>query len=619
MHVHLLRLPTKSLMVTLASSCISLSAFAADLYVSNCTAPSQICGNDSFAGTPTAPLKTIQRAANLAKEGTTVHVAPGTYKENIITRANGKSSARVRYVSDTKRGAKIIGSGTDFVWINKGDYTDIVGFDISGSGRGGIANEGGYTLVANNYVHNMTLSGGCTSNGGAGIVNSNYVKSDGDIIGNVVHDIGKPGGCNGVQGIYSSNLRGRILNNIVYRASSHGIHLWHAASHTDIINNTVFANGAVGMGSGIVVGNGDAPGGTKADYIRVSNNIVFNNPNAGISEYCYRGENCIGPNNTYANNLVRGNGTGIVLKIGSATGTVTADPQFVNYQANGSGDYSLKSTSPAIDAGSTTSAPSTDIVGTTRPQGVRHDIGAYEYVSGATTTTAKPTTTTTTTTTLPKPIASLSTNSLVFASQTIGTTSALQLVTLKNVGNAAMTSPSGFSFTGDFDFGGTGTCKVGVSYAPGASCTASVVFKPSAAGTRTGTLTMMTNASPNPMVVKLSGTGVSPVPAPIASVSPMSLVFASQTVGTTSGLQIVTLTNSGNAAMTIPSGFVFSGDYGFGGTGTCKVGVSYAPGDSCTASVVFKPTAMGTRTGTLTMTTNASSTPIAVTLSGTGK
>jgi hypothetical protein len=44
--------------------------------------------------------------------------------------------------------------------------------------------------------------------------------SDGDIIGNVVHDIGAPGKCNGVQGIYSSNLRGQIVNNIVHRASS---------------------------------------------------------------------------------------------------------------------------------------------------------------------------------------------------------------------------------------------------------------------------------------------------------------------------------------------------------------------------------------------------------------
>ena len=34
----------------------------------------------------------------------------------------------------------------------------------------------------------------------------------------------------------------------------------------------------------------------------------------------------------------------------------------------------------------------------------------------------------------------------------------------KNTGNAAMTIPSGFTFTGDFEFGGTGTCKVGVSY-----------------------------------------------------------------------------------------------------------------------------------------------------------
>jgi hypothetical protein len=65
-------------------------------------------------------------------------------------------------------------------------------------------------------------------------------------------------------------------------------------------------------------------------------------------------------------------------QVGSTTGTITADPQFVNYQANGTGDYRLKSTSPAIDKGTATSAPTTDIDCYARPRGAAHDIGAYE-------------------------------------------------------------------------------------------------------------------------------------------------------------------------------------------------------------------------------------------------
>jgi hypothetical protein len=119
------------------------------------------------------------------------------------------------------------------------------------------------------HVHDLALAGGCTGNGGAGIDNANYRASDGDIIGNVVHDIGVPGRCNGVHGIYSSTPRGRSYNNNVYRASAWGIHLWHAASDVTIAHNTVFANGAAAVGGGIVIGAGDAPAGAVLNHTRV--------------------------------------------------------------------------------------------------------------------------------------------------------------------------------------------------------------------------------------------------------------------------------------------------------------------------------------------------------------
>lgn len=335
-------------------------------------------GNDSNPGTQSSPLRTITRAASRAKPSTTIHVAAGTYNENVRTTVHGTSSGRIRYVSDTKWGAKVIGSGTEAMWTNSANYTDIVGFDISGPGRLGVLNNASYTLVASNHIHDIKVSGGCNGGGGAGVVNGNYSASDGDVIGNVVHDIGVPGTCNGVQGIYSSNLRGKILNNIVYRVSSYGIHLWHAADRVLIANNTVFANGGGGMGGGIVTGVGDSPGGKILTNTVVINNIVYKNPASGIKQYCYSGQNCIGSGNVTANNLVYGNGTGIVLRVGSATGTITADPQFVNYQANGSGDYRLKSTSPAIDKGTANNAPSYDINYVGRPRGAAHDIGAYE-------------------------------------------------------------------------------------------------------------------------------------------------------------------------------------------------------------------------------------------------
>ncbi|HEV3172094.1 MAG TPA: discoidin domain-containing protein, partial [Actinocrinis sp.] len=91
------------------------------------------------------------------------------------------------------------------------------------------------------------------------------------------------------------------------------------------------------------------------------------------------------------------------------------------------------------------------------------------------------------------------------------------------------------------------------------------------------------------------------------------LSFGSQTVGSTSAAQSVTVTNSGNAAAAL-SPLTINGDYAQ--TNNCPGTLN--PGASCTATITFTPTATGTRTGTLTITSNAPGSPATVTLTGTG-
>lgn len=277
-------------------------------------------GDDSDPGTESAPYRSIGRAVAMAGPDATIHVAPGTYRENIVSKASGSAAKRIYYVSSTRWGARLVGGGTEAAWTNHGDYVNIIGFDISGSGRIGILNWASFAVIAGNHVHDLAVSGGCTGGGGAGIENAGYASSDDDIVGNVVHDIGVPGACNGVQGIYSSNLRARIVHNVVYRASAWGIHLWHAANDVLIAHNTVFANGSKGMGGGIVIGTGDSPGGVVLDHTHVINNIVTGNPGGSIEEYCDAGQECIGPHNIVANNLVRDNGRAISLRMGKTAG-----------------------------------------------------------------------------------------------------------------------------------------------------------------------------------------------------------------------------------------------------------------------------------------------------------
>jgi hypothetical protein len=194
-------------------------------------------------------------------------------------------------------------------------------------------------------------------------------------------------------------------------------------------------------------------------------------------------------------------------------------------------------------------------------------------------------------------------SALSFGSAATGTTSAAQAVTVSNpTGSAAPVSS--IAVTGDFSQ--TNTC--GSSIAASGSCTVSVKFAPTAAGTRTGTLTI--NAGGVTNTVSLTGTGTAP--GPVLNAAPGSLSFAGTVVGSTAAGQTVTVTNSGTTAAAVSSVAV-TGD--FSQTNDCA---SIAVGGSCTVSVSFTPTASGARTGTLTVTSNANNSPATVALSGTG-
>jgi hypothetical protein len=95
--------------------------------------------------------------------------------------------------------------------------------------------------------------------------------------------------------------------------------------------------------------------------------------------------------------------------------------------------------------------------------------------------------------------------------------------------------------------------------------------------------------------------------------SPTSLSFGSETVGSTTAPQSVTIDNTGSAAAAISS--VTAGS-GFAETNTC--GSSLAAGASCTASVTFTPTATGAASANLTVNSNATNATLTVALTGTG-
>lgn len=100
---------------------------------------------------------------------------------------------------------------------------------------------------------------------------------------------------------------------------------------------------------------------------------------------------------------------------------------------------------------------------------------------------------------------------------------------------------------------------------------------------------------------------------PTASLSTASLQFGSQPVNSASAAQPVTLTNNGPNQLTFSS---ITASSGFSQTNTC--GASIAPAASCTINLTFTPTTVGSNSGSLVITDNASNSPQSVTLAGTG-
>jgi hypothetical protein len=167
---------------------------------------------------------------------------------------------------------------------------------------------------------------------------------------------------------------------------------------------------------------------------------------------------------------------------------------------------------------------------------------------------------------------------------------------------------SGGTAPGDYAWGGN--CPITPkTLGAGRSCSVTVTFTPSAAGSRTASLTVTDNASNSPQSAALTGTGILPV-----AVSPASLTFPARRVGTTSAAAIVMVLNHLNTELLFSS-ITASGAFAVA-SNTCSSGLG--PGLKCAIGVTFTPTAVGQQQGTLTINDSAFGSPSLIALSGTG-
>ena len=207
----------------------------------------------------------------------------------------------------------------------------------------------------------------------------------------------------------------------------------------------------------------------------------------------------------------------------------------------------------------------------------------------------------------------MSANSLAFGNQEVGATSAAQTVTLSNTGNEAL-SITGVALTGanPGDFAQSNNC--GASITAGGNCTISVTFTPAASGSFTAAVSVADNANGSPQTVTLSGMGTSPG----VSLSSSSLAFGSVPVDSVSSLQTISLSNTGNAVLSITSLAIGGGNSSDFAETADTCGSSVVAGGSCTIGITFTPSLAGAETASITFTDNAGSSPQTVALSGTG-
>jgi Abnormal spindle-like microcephaly-assoc'd, ASPM-SPD-2-Hydin len=99
------------------------------------------------------------------------------------------------------------------------------------------------------------------------------------------------------------------------------------------------------------------------------------------------------------------------------------------------------------------------------------------------------------------------------------------------------------------------------------------------------------------------------------NIAPKKVDFGARAVNETGAAQTVTVTNTGNAEVTIDD--ILSSGFDFSQTNNC--GATLAAGASCTIQVMFKPATTGPRLGTLNIFDSAAGSPHLIGIEGVGK
>jgi len=203
---------------------------------------------------------------------------------------------------------------------------------------------------------------------------------------------------------------------------------------------------------------------------------------------------------------------------------------------------------------------------------------------------------------------SLSTGSNIMAFGTVQIgKSQQQTATITNNGGSSVTISSATITGAGFALSGITTP---LTLTAGQSTTFSVTFTPTSTANASGTVTVASDAAGSPLTWTLSGSGVA---AGSLTANPSSLSFGTVQTNTNKSIQ-ETLTNSGGTTVHI-SALSATGAYSVTGA---TLPITLAAGASTSFNVLYAPTTSGAANSTLTVTSDASNSSLAIPLTGTG-